>query len=203
MAPSATFDLAVAKPVSSQTLTLVHSDLLRSHTTRYTADLAGADTFVTDTLGLELVLVQVTCKIYAPNVTLGVAAGFLGVCDSRPAPAGSTFAPVIYSVVVPSKIAVDEWHAYVTRKAGEVVAAAPAEVPKYNVYGFDFSDAKAGRLSGYRFNVQVFNDRAWPPPKPPLALCGQSCSTDSDCDQSQPCKHCENLILGQCVTGLM
>lgn len=136
-------------------------------------------------------------------VSKGVAAGYLGVCNSRPAPQGTAFAPVIYSLVAPSKVAVDEWHTFLTHRTGEVTASAPAEVPKYNVYGFDFNDAKHGRLSGYRFNVQVFNDRTWPAANPPLGVCGQSCSTNVDCDPNQPCKHCENLILGQCVTGVL
>jgi hypothetical protein len=40
-----------------------------------------------------------------------------------------------------------------------------------------------------------------PPPAPAPSRCGQSCSTNADCPSNSSCPHCENLILGQCVTG--
>eukprot|EP00750_Incisomonas_marina_P012539 INCI16948.1.p1 GENE.INCI16948.1~~INCI16948.1.p1 ORF type:complete len:448 (+),score=72.52 INCI16948.1:403-1746(+) len=44
-------------------------------------------------------------------------------------------------------------------------------------------------------------DRPAPAPAPAgKHTCGQFCDTDADCDQSQPCNHCENMILHQCVT---
>ena len=38
------------------------------------------------------------------------------------------------------------------------------------------------------------------PPAPAAGRCGLSCKTDADCPARGPCNHCENLILGQCVT---
>lgn len=54
------------------------------------------------------------------------------------------------------------------------------------------------------FSWDKNNSAAGPPtpaPAPgPGQKCGQSCSTNADCGHT--CPHCENMILGQCVTGV-
>jgi hypothetical protein len=163
----------------------------------YTSDLPAADTLITTALGYIKVLTQTTCYIYQSS-SAASSAWFVGVCNSRPPPTAD-FAPVTYSVIVPNKTQVTSSHTAVARYPS-IVAAAPAEVPKYNIFGFDFNGVDHEILGGYRFNVQTFNDPEWPQYVVPKATCGQSCSSDSDCDPNQPCNHCERLILGQCVT---
>jgi len=166
----------------------------------YTADLGAADKWMTGPLGFTLVLTQTTCKIYWPTGSK-MGSWFLGVCNSRPPPQAA-YAPVTYSVITQNKSEVQTWHDFLTRSAiaGAIDADKPAEVTKYNVYGFDFYDSAPEILGKYRFNVQTFNDPGWPPFDPPKAKCGEHCDTDSDCDQSQPCNRCERFILHQCVT---
>ena len=81
-------------------------------------------------------------------------------------------------------------------KAGDAGASVDAAVRLYETHQV------TGLSEGFSWDAN--NTHPGPPvPTPPPApsMCGQSCTTNADCDQSQPCKHCENMILGQCVTG--
>lgn len=182
---------------ASAALTRTTPDTPQQVTWMYTENLAAADTWLQGSLGFTKVLTQTTCNIYLPS-SEPRAVWFLGVCNSRPAPS-TAFAPVTYTLVVQNKSVVESWHSFLT-KTSTVKAMTPAEVTKYNVFGFDFNDADPTRLGKYRFSVQSFNDPSWPGFKPPLSTCGQYCASDADCDPSQPCKRCEIFILKQCVT---
>lgn len=104
---------------------------------------------------------------------------YLGVCDSRPAPTcpkgpeGSKDAPpVTYTLVVPGTREVDAWHSHLTALGPRVVrVTAPGHSIRFAVYAFNFYDVLADGLGCYRFEVQAFQDPAWPKPEcPPIAV---------------------------------
>ena len=117
-------------------------------------------------------LQQSSCRIFhaAPG-------SFLGVCDTRPAPrcpdgpeAGQS-PPVTHTLVVPTARDVDEWHAHLVSVGAAVVTTAPEHSARFGCYAFNYYDAdRAHGLGCYRFEVQAFEDPAWPKPQcPPIA----------------------------------
>ena len=103
---------------------------------------------------------------------------FLGVCNSRPAaqcpegPEGAQVPPVTYTLVVPTIREVNEWHAHLsTVGAATVTTNTPSHSAQFGCYAFNFYDTdRVNGLGCYRFEVQSFEDPAWPAPQcPPIS----------------------------------
>lgn len=105
-------------------------------------DLQRSHEFYSDRLGLELVLDQVTCRIY------GVAGqAFVGVCQRDDAASQDG---LIVTFVTDE---VDEWYAEL---AGDLEIEAPKLNPKYDIYHFFLRDP-----DGHLIEVQRFEDPRW------------------------------------------
>jgi hypothetical protein len=109
-----------------------------------------------------------TCRIFH---TSAKASTFLGVCDSRAAahcPHGPEDSPipVTFTLVVPSIREVDAWHDHILALGSRVAnATTPSHSPRFGCYAFNFYDVnRTHGLGCYRFEVQAFQDPAWPPP---------------------------------------
>ena len=141
----------------------------------YAASLSKGASFLTS-LGFDEVnntKQQSLCRIFhaAPS-------HFIGVCDSRPAPTcpngpeGATAPPVTYTLVVPTIADVDAWHTHLMVDVGSTraMATTPSHSSKFGCYAFNFYDRdRMHGLGCYRFEVQSFEDPAWPPPQcPPI-----------------------------------
>lgn len=132
----------------------------------YANSLDDASAFVADVLGLELATDQGPCRIYrsAPE-------GFLGVCDSRAAPA--SVPPVTYTLVVPDRAGVDDWHGFLSAQNAPgaplvVNVTQPRDSDTFKCYAFNFYDPNAATGLGlYRFEVQAFLNEDWPQPTCP------------------------------------
>lgn len=114
----------------------------------YTRDLPAASRFLSETLGLDLVLDQFgICHIYRVSPT-----SFLGVCTNREPPEnpGVTCTFVVRDV--------DAAHAFLSAR-GVVFDGPPRLSEKFNVYATFF-----GGIENYRFELQEFRDPAWPRP---------------------------------------
>ena len=103
---------------------------------------------------------------------------YLGVCDSRPAatcphgPEGAPTPPVTYTLVVPTTTLVDDWHEHLVGLGKETVTVTtPGHSTRFGCYAFNFYDTdRDNGLGCYRFEVQSFEDPAWPKPQcPPIA----------------------------------
>ena len=141
----------------------------------YASNLSYAATFVASVVGLPEVsgLRQAgKCRIFDGA---GLSTGFLGVCDTRPAPTcpggpeGAAAPPVTYTFVVANRTAVDSWYARLSKFQPPHGTAAKVTSPRaskvYGVYAFNFYDANiALGLGCYRFEIQSFDDPAWPEP---------------------------------------
>ena len=128
----------------------------------YANSLDAGAAFLGDVVNFTQVLDQGPCRIFraAPE-------GFLGVCDSRAAPADGP-PPVTYTLVVPDRDAVDEWHEYLAARAPRVNVTQPSESSTFNCYAFNFYDPDpVTSLGFYRFEVQAFLDGEWPAPTCP------------------------------------
>lgn len=115
-----------------------------------THDLAATDRFYRRTLGLTLVLDQGTCRIYRA----GASDAYLGFCrhlavTDRPG--------LILTLVVDD---VDGWHRRLVA-TGAPVDAEPAHNPRYGIRHFFLRDP-----SGYRVEIQRFDDPGWADPAP-------------------------------------
>lgn len=71
-----------------------------------------------------------------------------------------------YTLVVSSRAQVDAWHTYLVQKnPSRVVATFPEFSSKFDVYAFNFYDTDSNHgLGCYRWEVQYFEDPAWPQP---------------------------------------
>lgn len=111
----------------------------------YTKDLQASSRFLSETLGLRLVLDQGRCRIFrvAPR-------SYLGVCERSDPPQSSG---VIVTLVTDD---VDGWHERL-RDAGIPIEKAPAHNPDFDIYHMFFRDP-----NGYLFEIQRFLDPSWP-----------------------------------------
>ena len=136
----------------------------------YSSSLSNGASFLGSVVGLDEVknTKQVdTCRIFhaAPG-------HYIGVCNSRPpphcpaGPEGADTPPVTYTLVVPKKTDVDAWHAYLIAGGGNrTVVKPPGHSSKFACYAFNFYDVdRESGLGCYRFEVQSFEDPAWPSP---------------------------------------
>jgi hypothetical protein len=111
------------------------------------------------------------CRIFHATAPMG--AGFLGVCNSRPAPVcgaqthGDTEA-VTFTLVAANRSAVDAQHAQLAPLNGTRLVLTPASgSASWGAYGFNFYDLDyENGLGCMRFEVQSFDDPAWPPAGP-------------------------------------
>jgi hypothetical protein len=139
----------------------------------YASSLSYAGTFLSAVVGLNEVvgLKQAgKCRIFH---SAGLSAGFVGVCDTRPPPTcpdgpeGAAAPPVTYTFVVADRASVNSWYAHLAKFAPPHGTAANVTSPhasaEYGVYAFNFYDANVAHgLGCYRFEVQSFDDPAWP-----------------------------------------
>ena len=68
----------------------------------------------------------------------------------------------------------DRWHAYLKNSGSRMNVTTPAHSSACNCYSFNFYDVDAISLGNYRFEVQAFEDPAWPRPPAMLALAGSA-----------------------------
>jgi catechol 2,3-dioxygenase-like lactoylglutathione lyase family enzyme len=110
----------------------------------YVPELARTARFYEELLGLELVLDQGSCRIYA---TAGDS--YLGFCErpEAPRPAG-----VLLTLVTED---VDGWYERL-RERGVAFEAPPAHNPTYRIYHCFCQDP-----AGYRIELQRFDDPGW------------------------------------------
>ena len=115
----------------------------------YTHDLQGTARFYGETLGLEQVLDQGSCRIYKTSAT-----SFLGVCHVLP---GRFVEPkgVVITMVTKN---VDEWHALLKAR-GVTILETPAYHSSFDVYCFFAADP-----NGYKLEFQAFRNPAWKMP---------------------------------------
>lgn len=116
----------------------------------YARDLEQSAAFYGDTLGLELVLDQGSCRIFRASRD-----GFLGVCqctDDRASKADG----VIVTFVTDD---VDGWYERLKAR-GVAFDTTPGENAKFNIYHCFLSDP-----DGYKVEIQMFQDPAWPKPE--------------------------------------
>lgn len=114
----------------------------------YVADLERSTTFYRDRLGLELVLDQGGCRIFAV-----AGAAYLGICrrsDRPPAPGGT-----IVTLVVDD---VDGWHERLSA-AGVTFDHPPRRNDAYGIYHTFARDP-----DGYLVEIQRFDDADWAAP---------------------------------------
>lgn len=115
----------------------------------YTHDLQGTARFYGETLGLEQVLDQGSCRIYKTSAT-----SFLGVCQVRQ---GRFVEPKGVVITMVTKD-VDEWHAHLKAR-GVAILETPAYHPSFDVYCFFAADP-----NGYKLEFQAFRNPAWKMP---------------------------------------
>jgi len=136
----------------------------------YSTSLANGADFLASVIGLDEVenTKQVdTCRIFhsAPG-------HYFGVCDSRPpphcprGPESADAPPVTYTFVVESRVEVEAWHEHLLATGGNrTIVKPPRHSTKLASYAFNFYDADSETgLGCYRFEVQSFEDPAWPVP---------------------------------------
>ena len=124
----------------------------------YANDLDKGSAFLRNVVGLNLTLDQGPCRIYQ-----AAPAHFLGVCNSRAAP--TVVPPVTYTIVVTSRSAVNQWHAFLSGQGDAVAVTDPSYSETFKVYAFNFYDPdKENSLGYYRFEVQTFESQ-WPQPQ--------------------------------------
>lgn len=154
--------LLVAVCASATALALGRPSIAQEVTWFYANDLDAGANFFQTVLRLDLVLDQGPCRIYrtAPE-------SFLGVCDSRAAPA--FVPPVTYTLVVPTEDEVDVWHDFLLSQNENktqtpvVNVTLPEKSTTFNCYAFNFYDPNyESGLGYYRFEVQAFLDPSWP-----------------------------------------
>ncbi|MDP6343506.1 MAG: VOC family protein [Alphaproteobacteria bacterium] len=115
----------------------------------YTADLDGTAAYYRDVLGLEQVLDQGACRIFATS-----ADAFIGVCTARP---GRWVEPkgVVLTMVAPDPGGVDAWYDWLGARGG-ATEGPPERHEDFNVYCFFARDP-----NGYLLEFQSFLDPAW------------------------------------------
>jgi catechol 2,3-dioxygenase-like lactoylglutathione lyase family enzyme len=111
----------------------------------YTPDLSGTAHFYEQMMGLDLVLDQGTCRIYAtaPNA-------FLGFCERAETKIDP--AAVIFTFVTED---VDGWYAKL-KDEGIEFEKPPALNPQYQIYHCFLRDP-----NGYLIEIQRFEDPRW------------------------------------------
>jgi catechol 2,3-dioxygenase-like lactoylglutathione lyase family enzyme len=126
-----------------------HPPIDQQITFLYTPDLANAVGFYEQTLGLEMVLDQGSCRIF--RVTQH---SFIGLCqrDDVAADVGHTSRVIVTLVTA----AVDDWYHYLQGQ-GVVFEKAPELNPTYNIYHCFLRDP-----NGYLIEIQQFLDPSWP-----------------------------------------
>ena len=146
-----------ARPPIAQQITWLHANNLDN----------GAD-FLATIIGLDEVLntkQKDKCRVFhaAPSI-------YLGVCNMRPAPTCPSGPeepgePITYTIVVETRAEVDAWHEHlVAAGANRTIVHAPGMCAEG--YYFNFYDAnRDSGLGCYRFEVQAFEDPAWPAPE--------------------------------------
>lgn len=112
----------------------------------YTEDLAATARFYAESVGLEMVHDQVSCRIYR-----AAPAAFIGVCAAR---AGRAVEPrgVVITLVSGD---VDGWYRRLTDR-GVPTDGPPRTIEPFNVYAFFATDP-----NGYRLEFQRFLDPGW------------------------------------------
>lgn len=111
----------------------------------FCSDLARSEAFYRDVIGLELVLVQQTCRIFRV-----CGSAYLGVCERDP---GEGDKPIIVTLVSDE---LEAWHGRLTAE-GVACDGAPRHNPKYDIVHFFATDP-----DGYKLEFQRFLDPAWP-----------------------------------------
>jgi sialidase-1 len=134
----------------------------------YANDLAAGASFLA-AVGLEEVphLIQrEKCRIFHAT---SVDAGFLGVCNSRAAPTCASGShgdavPATFTLVAPTRAAVDALHtAFAPLNGTRLALTSASGSATWGAYGFNFYDLNYTHgLGCYRFEVQSFDDPAWP-----------------------------------------
>ena len=149
--------VAAARPLVAQQITWL-----------YTPSLADGAAFVGDVVGMDEVsglLQKDECRIFhaAPG-------HYWGVCNTRPSPEcagqpeGPHAPPVTYTIVVEKRADVDSWHSFLSAKNASVRTTDPGQSAEFGCYGLNFYDLNPQGLPCYRFEVQSFDDPAWPAP---------------------------------------
>ena len=128
-------------------------EILQQVTFLHTDDLAETAVFYEQILGLERVLDQGVCLIFA---TGGDA--FLGFCEGAGSRLGAdkTAVPVILTLV---SEAVDQWYDYLCEHNVRVEKP-PTLNEKFNIYHLFLRDP-----NNYLLEIQTFLDPLWPKPK--------------------------------------
>ena len=123
---------------------LKHPKIAQQITFLYTPDLTATARFYENIIGLELVLDQGTCRIYAtaPN-------SYLGFCERIPAADPKS---IIFTLVTPD---VDGWYGFL-KEQGVVFEKPPAYNPQYQIYHCFLRDP-----NGYLIEIQRFEDPRW------------------------------------------
>eukprot|EP00928_Gymnodinium_smaydae_P058506 TRINITY_DN41705_c0_g1_i1.p1 TRINITY_DN41705_c0_g1~~TRINITY_DN41705_c0_g1_i1.p1 ORF type:complete len:322 (-),score=17.63 TRINITY_DN41705_c0_g1_i1:235-1200(-) len=130
----------------------------------YTADLSSSTWFLVNVLRFPMVLDQGPCTIHS---YLHSRSFFLGVCNSRPAPAKAP--PVMYSLVVPSDRTVVAWYSMLQSTAA-VSESGPKDVAAFDIFAFEFSDLERSRLGWYTFECLHMHDANWPRPSEDILI---------------------------------
>lgn len=154
----------------SVTRGMSHSRQMQSITWTYANSLDRGASFFLEVLGSEEVtgLVQEDkCRIFR---TTSLSAGFVGVCNTRKAPrceeaSAGDEVPVTITIVLPNRSSVDDFHAKIWPLNGtSLIVTDTSSSTAFAAYGFNFYDIDIEYGVGcYRFEVQSFDDPAWPP----------------------------------------
>ncbi len=131
-----------SRPIIEQQVTFLH-----------TKDLSETAVFYEEILGLELVLDQGSCRIYASGGDAYV--GFCGTLGQH------LDTPSVGSYVILTLVTsdVDDWHDYLKEK-GVTIEKPPTLNEKFNIYHCFVRDP-----NDYLIEFQTFLDPAWPKPK--------------------------------------
>lgn len=165
---AASVSTSVSPPVS--TPVSVASASPQQITWFYANDLAKGAAFLADVLGLDEVmgLIQADrCRIF--HATMAPSAAFLGVCTTRKAPECSAemtgdAVPATYTFVHPTRADVIARHAALLPLNGTTITVTePGGSPAWGAFAFNLYDTDVHEgLGCYRFEVQTFDDPAWP-----------------------------------------
>ncbi len=119
----------------------------------YTPDLAAADNFYRDMLGLRLVLDQGPCHIF--RVT---DEAYLGFCTTTGNISPETAGGIILTLVVPGVAEVDRWADHLRLGEGaQWLERGPVLNERFNIYHLFLRDP-----AGHLVEIQAFLDPAWP-----------------------------------------
>jgi catechol 2,3-dioxygenase-like lactoylglutathione lyase family enzyme len=112
-----------------------------------TSDLETTAVFYEETVGLDLILDQGTCRIYAT-----APGAFLGFCEHLEVKEPRS--GIIFTLVTDQ---VDAWYSYLLER-GVAFEKPPEANPRYQIYHCFFRDP-----NGYLIEIQRFDDPRWNP----------------------------------------